>query len=186
MKNYQLLFCLSLISYILATPPSGITIDLSASQSLNTGENVDVKIKVTAADNGMVLKALTGLKFQLSSEVSLDLTCTIAASGETCAAGTAKEITCKVATLSTAGTYKLAGTAALTAFESDGTTSISSPSATLGSTTATVTAAANGGGEGETNGTGNTNSNGNSNSNTNGSKFLRVSSILFLLISFLL
>ena len=180
MKNYQLLFCLSLISYILAAAPSGITVDLSGNQSLKTGQNVDVKLKVTAAGNGMVLKTLTGLKFQLSAEVSVDITCTIAEAGVECAADTAKEITCKIATLSNAGSYKLAGTAALTGTEiaDSNPQDLSNPTITLGTTTATVTAD----GEGETKETGNTDSN----SNTNGSKFLGVSSILLLLITYLL
>ena len=41
----------------------------------------------------------TGLQFQLSNEVSLDLTCTIDTFGEACTANTAKEITYKVATI---------------------------------------------------------------------------------------
>ena len=41
----------------------------------------------------------TGLQFQLSNEVSLDLTCTIDTSGEACRADTTKEITYKVATI---------------------------------------------------------------------------------------
>jgi hypothetical protein len=94
-------------------------------------------------------------------------------SGEECTAESAKEITCKVVTLSNIGTYKL-----------DGTTSISSPSASIGTTSTTVSSAAAGGGEGETNGTSNTNLTGNY--NPNGNKFLRVSSILLLLIAFLL
>ena len=41
----------------------------------------------------------TGLQFQLSNEVSLDLICTIDTSGEACTANIAKEITYKVATI---------------------------------------------------------------------------------------
>ena len=170
MKIYQLLFCFLLFVYISAAP-SAINIDLKSGQSLSTGTNVGVKITVTATGEGMVLKTLTGLKFKLNDTVSVDLTCSIGASGETCTAGTAKEITCTVASLTEVGTYKLDGTASITGTQSDGSTALTSPSATLGSTTATVTEAED--------------DDDDSNDNDNSSKFLGIQSTLLLLISFL-
>ena len=158
-------------SAVAGADPTGITIDLKSSQKLSTGTNIGVKITVTPAGYGMVLKTLTGLKFKLNDTVSVDLTCSIGASGETCTAGTAKEITCTVASLTEVGTYKLDGTASITGTQSDGSTALTSPSATLGSTTATVTEAED--------------DDDDSNDDDNSSKFLGIQSTLLLLISFL-
>ena len=168
-----ILLCLSLFVFVSTEAPTGIAIDLAASQTITAGTNVEVKLSVTAATNGMVLKALSGLKLKKDESTSVDLTCTIAAAGITCAAGTAATVPC-TATLSAEGTYSLAGTVSLTVTETDGT-AISTPATpTLGSTTATVNAASENGGSG-TGGSGT----GGSDTN-NGSKFMEISFLLLL------
>ena len=165
-----ILLCLSLFVFVSSNPPATITIDLAASQTITAGTNVEVKLSVTAGTNGMVLKALSGLKLKKDESTSVDLTCTIAAAGITCAAGTAATVPC-TATLSVAGTYSLDGTVSLTVTESDGTAIGTPATPTLGETTATVNAAGNSGTGGSSNGGSDTN---------NGSKFMEISFLLLL------
>ncbi len=164
-----ILLCLSLFVFVSTAAPSGIAIDLVASQTITAGTNVEVKLSVKPAGEAMVLKALSGLKIKKDS-TSVDLTCTIADAGIACAADTATTVPC-TATLSVAGTYSLAGTVSLTATESDGTAIGTPATPTLGETTATVNAAGNSGTGGSSNGGSDTN---------NGSKFMEISFLLLL------
>ncbi len=196
--NTIILLFLSLFVFVSTEAPSAITIDLVASQTITTGTNVEVKLSVLAATNGMVLKTLSGLTLKKDASTSVDLTCTIASTGIACTADTAATVPC-TATLSAAGTYSLAGTATLTGTESDGSTSMSPPDPSLGSTTATVNAASETGGSStggsETGGsgtggssTGDSSTGGSSTGGTstggsdtnNGSKFMEISFLLLL------
>ena len=192
MKSFILL-CLSLFVFVSTAAPSAITIDLVPTQTITAGSNVEVKLSVLAATNAMVLKTLSGLKLKKDASTSVDLTCTIAADGIQCAAGTAATVPC-TATLSVAGTYSLDGTASLTA--TDGTNNISPPSPTLGETTATVNAASNSGTGGSSSGGSSSSGTGTGDSSTggsstggsssggsdanNGSKFMEISFLLLL------
>ena len=186
-----LLFCLSLITFIYTAAPTAITFDLVGSQTITAGTNVAVQVSVLAATNPMTLKTLTGLKLKKDASTSVDLTCTIAAAGISCTAGTAATVPC-TATLSVAGSYTLDGTnAAFTATESDGTTGVSGVTPTYGNTAATVNAASNNGGSnnsGSNNSGSNNSGSNNSGSGDNdedGSNYIRISFIL-LLFGFLL
>ena len=171
-----ILLCLSLFVFVSTAAPSGIAIDLVASQTITAGTNVEVKLSVKPAGNAMVLKALSGLKIKKDS-TSVDLTCTIATAGIACAADTATTVPC-TATLSVAGSYALDNsvTVALTVTESDGNAIASPPTPSLGNTAATVNAASSG--SGDNSGSGNSGS-GNS-AEEEGSKFMGISFLLFL------
>lgn len=162
--------CLSLFVFVSTAAPTAIAIDLVASQTITAGTNVEVKLSVTASTNGMVLKTLSGLKLKKDSSTSVDLTCTIATAGITCTAGTAATVPC-TATLSVAGSYTLDGTPALTGFEADGTTTLTPPTPSLGTTAATVNAASSGSGD---------NSGSGDSDDEDGSKFIGISFLLFL------
>ena len=167
-----ILLCLSLFVFVSTDPPDAITIDLVASQTITAGTNVEVKLSVTAGTNGMVLKALSGLKLKKDESTSADLTCTIASAGIACTADTATTVPC-TATLSVAGTYSLDGTVSLTVTESEGTAIGTPATPSLGTTTATVNAAGTGG-----SGTGGSSSGGSD--TNNGSKFMEISFLLLL------
>ena len=89
------------------TPPTSVTLDLKASQKLTTTDtSVILEVK---ANNAMSLSALTNLVLQSTETptTTFALTCSFT-TPVSCAKDTAKEVTCKVATPTTAGTYKLA------------------------------------------------------------------------------
>ena len=176
-----LLFCLSLITFVYTDAPTAITFDLVGSQTITAGTNVAVQVSVLAATNPMTLKTLTGLKLKKDASTSVDLTCTIAAAGISCTAGTAATVSC-TATLSVAGSYTLDGTnAAFTATQSDGSTAVSGVTPTYGNTAATVNAASNNGGSNNS-GSNNSgsNNNGSDDEDKDGSNYIRISFILFL------
>ena len=97
-----ILLCLSLFVFVSTAAPSGIAIDLVASQTITAGTNVEVKLSVKPTANGMVLKVLSGLKLK-KDLTSVDLTYIIAIAGITCVADTATTVPC-TATLLVAGT----------------------------------------------------------------------------------
>ena len=165
-----ILLCLSLFVFVSTAAPATISIDLVASQTITAGTNVEVKLSVTAGTNGMVLKALSGLKLKKDESTSADLTCTIASAGIACTADTATTVPC-TATLSVAGTYSLDGTVSLTVTETDGTAIGTPATPSLGTTTATVNAAGNSGTGGSSSGSSDAN---------NGSKFMEISFLLLL------
>ena len=89
------------------TAPTSVTLDLKASQKLTTTDtSVILEVK---ANNAMSLSALTNLVLQSTETASTTfaLTCTFSPA-VSCAKDTVKEVTCKVAAPTTAGTYKLA------------------------------------------------------------------------------
>ena len=89
------------------TAPTSVTLDLKASQKLTTRDtSVILEVK---ANNAMSLSALTNLVLQSTetAATTFALTCTFSPA-VSCAKDTVKEVTCKVAAPTTAGTYKLA------------------------------------------------------------------------------
>ena len=126
MKSFIVLL---LISYIFtAEPPTGVTLDLKASQTLATTDK-DVILTVTAAGNPMTLSALTNLVLQSGTSTTIALTCTFA-TPVSCTANTPTDVTCTVASL-TAGTYQLAvadsQTLSMTATYNDGENDVAVP-----------------------------------------------------------
>ena len=118
MRLFIILLILSLITYSSSTV-SGVAVDLKASQSVNTGSNVAFKITVTVSGNAAAgsegndkvkIKAIEGLLLVKSddSNTNSTVTCTVSADTEV-AKGTPKDFDCTAKSLTTAGTYKLAG-----------------------------------------------------------------------------
>ena len=101
-------------------PPTGVTLDLKGSQSLTT-TNTQVKLTVTAVGNPMTLSGLTNLVLQSTETAATTIPLTCENLAASCAADTATEVTCTVASLP-ADTYKLAssGTISMTATYNDG------------------------------------------------------------------
>ena len=161
-------------------PPTSVTLDLKASQTLTVGTEGSVIIKVTA-DKAMSLTALSNLILQSTETASttIALTCTFT-TPVSCTANTAKEVTCKVAAPATAGTYKLAAAAdksiSMTATYGSNSAAVSgvTPAVAATPTTLTVSTASN-------NDNTNTNTNANSENDDDNSSFLKFSYIIFFI-----
>ena len=107
MKSFIVLL---LISYIFTQDPTSVTLDLKGSQTLTTRDR-QVKLTVTA-DKAITLSGLTNLVLQSTEDPSSTISLTCENLAASCAADTATEVTCTVASL-TAGSYKLASSGAI-------------------------------------------------------------------------
>ena len=178
MKFLSIIFFISLISFSL-NAVTMTTFDLKSGQSVQTGSNVKVKITVTASGTAPGSETFKSGTFTLQNtanatetatltcSLTTEVTSTLASNG----AGSTVEAECTVASLTTAGTYKLS---AVTAATSDGSTPISGKEVkTTTPTTLTVTEAPAGG------------SGGSGDGNTDGAKFLTAFYSLISLILFL-
>ena len=159
-------------------PPTSVTLDLKASQTLTVGKEGSVIIKVTAAGNPMTLSALTNLVLQSTETktTTIALTCSFSPA-VACAAGNAKEVTCKVAAPTTAGTYKLAAAAdksiTMTATYGSNNAAVSvTPAVAATPTSLTVSTASS---------NENTNPSGEGESDDDNSSFLKFSYIMFFI-----
>ena len=163
-------------------PPTRVTLDLKASQTLTVGTEGSVIIKVTA-DKAMSLTALSNLVLQSTETASttIALTCTFT-TPVSCTANTAKEVTCKVAAPANAGTYKLAAASdksiSMSATYGSNSAAVSgvTPAVAATPTTLTVNTASN-----NDNTNTNTNTNANSESDDDNSSFLKFSYIMFFI-----
>ena len=163
-------------------PPTAVTLDLKASQTLTVGIEGSVIIKVTA-DKAMSLTALSNLVLQSTETASttIALTCTFT-TPVSCTANTAKEVTCKVAAPANAGTYKLAAASdksiSMSATYGSNSAAVSgvTPVVAATPTTLTVNTASN-----NDNTNTNTNANANSESDDDNSSFLKISYIMFFI-----
>ncbi len=181
MKFLSIIFFMSLIALSL-NAVSMMTFDLKSGQSVQTGSNVNVKITVTASGTAPGSETFKSGTFTLQKSdnetVTATLTCslttevtsTLASNNE----GSTVEAECTVASLTTAGTYKLS---AVTAAKQNASTDSTAPEVKASGNTLTVTAAAGGSGGDGGSGDGNT--------NTNGAKFLTSFYSLIALILFL-
>ena len=182
MKFLSIIFFISLIAFSL-NAVTMMTFDLKSGQSVQTGTNVQVKIIVaaTAGTDGDTQAFKTGtfelvksddatVKATLTCSLTTPVTATYSASSPV-----SPEAECTVASLTTAGTYKLNAVSAAT---SDGSTAISGKEVKASGNTLTVTAAAAGG-------SGGSGGSGDGNTNTNGAKFLTAFYSLISLILFL-
>ncbi len=171
MKFLSIIFFMSLIALSL-NAVSMMTFDLKSGQSVPTGSNVKVKIRVaaTAGTDGDTQAFKTGTFELVKSDeatVKATLTCsltTAVTAKYSTTSPVSPEAECTVESLTTAGTYKLNAVSAAT---SDGTTAISGKEVKASGNTLTVTAAPAGDG------------------NTNGAKFLTSFYSLIALILFL-
>ena len=116
MRMFIVLLILSLITYS-SSAVTGVAVELKASQSVNTGSDVTFKITVTVAgddatatNDKVTIKAIAGLLLVKSDDPNTNstVTCTVSADTEV-AKGTPKDFDCTAKSLTTAGTYKLAG-----------------------------------------------------------------------------
>ena len=171
MRTFIVLLILSLITYS-SSAVTGVAVDLKASQSVNTGSNVAFKITVTVSGTDtstpttdkVTIKAIAGLLLVKSddSNTNSTVTCTVSADTEV-AKGTPKDFDCTAKSLTTAGTYKLAGDKTDFKLTDASNQAIASTSVT-GTATMEVKAAAD--------------------PTTGSSKFLAVSSLFTLLLFF--
>ena len=180
MKFLSIIFFISLIAFSLSNV-SKITFDLKEGQSVQTGSNVNVKITAQISGSASDSEAFKSGTFTLQKTdepaVTATLTCnltnavtsTVASNGE----ASTVEAECTVATLTTAGTYKLS---AVTTAKKDASDNSTSPEVKASGNTLTVTAAAAGGSGG---------SSGSGDGNTDGAKFLTAFYSLISLILFL-
>ena len=158
------------------TPPTSVTLDLKASQKLTTTDtSVILEVK---ANNAMSLSALTNLVLQSTETptTTFALTCSFT-TPVSCAKDTAKEVTCKVATPTTAGTYKLAAAAdksiTMTATYGSNNAAVSvTPAVAATPTSLTVSTASS---------NENTNPSGEGESDDDNSSFLKLSYIMFFI-----
>ena len=175
MKFLPLILLISLITFSQSTV-SGVEFDLKSGQSVATGSNVAVSITITVSGATGDSEAFKTGTFTLvksdDTSTTATLTCNLA-TAVTVNYGTPGEASCTIATLSTAGTYKLS---AVTAATTDGSTSNTNPSvksngSTLSVTTKTTTA--------------DSSSSNSSDDDDDSSKFLNsFSSFLFLILFF--
>ena len=175
MKFLSIIFFMSLIAFSL-NAVAKMTFDLKSGQSVQTGSNVKVKITVQITGDATDTQDFKTGTFTLqktdNETETATLTCnlatavtsTLASNG----AGSTVEAECTVASLTTAGTYKLS---AVTAAKQDASNDCTAPEVkTTDGNTLTVTAPAPGGsGDG----------------NTDGAKFLTAFYSLISLILFL-
>ena len=165
------------VSTNVVNPPTSVTLDLKASQTLTVGKEGSVIIKVTA-DQAMTLSALTNLVLQSTETktTTIALTCSFSPA-LSCAANTAKEATCKVAAPTTAGTYKLAAAAdksiTMTATYGEGT-AVSGVTPAVAATPTSLTVSTASSNE-------NTNPSGEGESDDDNSSFLKFSYIMFFI-----
>ena len=176
MKFLSNIFFISLFAFSLNTV-SKMEFDLKSGQSVQAGSNVKVKITATVtASSGESESFKTGtFELQKSDDaaVKATLTCsldTAVTSTVSDNGATSPEAECTVASLTTAGTYKLASVSAAT---KDGSATCTSPAVKANGNTLTVTAA----------GTDSTNSGGEE--EDDGAKFLNSFYSLIALILFL-
>ena len=137
----KIVIFLLLITYIFATGPTSVTLDLQAGQSLTVGTAGSVIVVVTA-DEAMTLTALSNILLKKSDDESttIVLTCTI----DSPAANTETEVTCSTAAPTTAGSYKLAAASesiSMTATYGEGTTVAVTPTVAASPQTLTVNSA---------------------------------------------
>jgi hypothetical protein len=144
---------------------TAVKVDIKGSQTIKTGTDVEFKLTVTPTGASIKVTVISGLELVLSSSSSTKttITCTIASS-TTCTKNTATDFTCKAASITTEGTYKLGGTLTFTATKSDDSSLGVEPS--IGTNTLTVS---NSSGE---------------ESKPNTSKYLNISFSLFLMLLF--
>ena len=147
-----------------------IVVDLKTSQTIKTGSNVELKLTVTPYGLAIKVTKIEGLELVLSTSASTKttITCTIA-SATTVSKATATDFTCTAESISTEGTYKLGGTLALTATDSDNN-ALSGITPSVGETTLTVSDK--------------TVSNTDDGDSKSDSKYLNVSLCLFLILFF--
>ena len=150
MKFLSIIFFISLISFSL-NAMQATTFDLKSGQSVQTGSNVKVKITVTASGTAPGSETFKSGTFTLQNtanatetatltcSLTTEVTSTLASNG----AGSTVEAECTVASLTTAGTYKLS---AVTAAKQDASNDCTAPEVkTTDGNTLTVTAPAPGG-----------------------------------------
>ena len=150
MKFLSIIFFISLISFSL-NAVTMTTFDLKSGQSVQTGSNVKVKIIVAATTgeaDGNTQAFKTGT-FELAktddATVKATLTCSLTEAVTAtyhASSPVSPEAECTVASLTTAGTYKLNAVSAAT---SDGSTAIANKEVKASGNTLTVTAAPAGG-----------------------------------------
>ena len=185
MKFLSIIFFMSLIAFSL-NAVTKTTFDLKSGQTVQTGSNVKVKITVQITGDATDTQDFKTGTFTLQNTDNATETATLTCSLDTAVTATyaasspvAQEVECTVATLTTAGTYKLS---AVTAATSNGTTDISGKEVkTTTPTTLTVTEAPAGG----SGGSGGSSGSGDGNTNTNGAKGLTAFYSLIALILFL-
>ena len=150
MKFLSIIFFMSLIAFSL-NAVAKMTFDLKSGQSVQTGSNVNVKITAQISGSASDSEAFKSGTFTLQKTdepaVTATLTCnltnavtsTVASNGE----ASTVEAECTVASLTTAGTYKLS---AVTAAKQDASNDCTAPEVkTTDGNTLTVTAPAPGG-----------------------------------------
>ena len=175
MRMFIVLLILSLITYS-SSAVTGVAVELKASQSVNTGSDVTFKITVTVAgddatatNDKVTIKAIAGLLLVKSDDDNTKSTVTCTVSDETEVVRNApKDFECTAKSLTTAGTYKLAGDETDFQLTDDDEDKITTAAVT-GSATMEVKAAA--GGDAAT-------------PTTESGKFLAVSSLFTLLFFF--